>query len=114
MKIKKTIYEYNGQEFADYDELEEYVANLTGGAYNNADPYDTPAFYEAMEEVERREVEWHDSGYHEEISNAIKPILNSIEIEVHTTLDKSNLNKLIKHLQIAVNRIDGKGFYGNQ
>ena len=114
MKIKKTIYEYDGQEFVDYDELEEYVANLTGGAYNNADPYDTPAFYEAMEEVERREVEWHDSGYHEEISNAIKPILNSIEIEVHTTLDKSNLNKLIKHLQIAVNRIDGKGFYGNQ
>ena len=110
----KTIYEYNGQEFADYDELEEYVANLTGGAYNNADPYDTPAFYEAMEEVELREVEWHDSGYHEEISNAIKPILNSIEIEVHTTLDKSNLNKLIKHLQIAVNRIDEKGFYGNQ
>jgi len=110
--MKKTIYEYDGQEFADYDELEEYIANLTGGEYNNADPYDTPAFYEAMDEVERREVEWYKNGYHEEISNAIKPILNSIEIEVHTTLDKSNLNKLIKHLQIAINRIDTNGFYG--
>jgi hypothetical protein len=109
---KKTIYEYDGQEFVDYDELEEYVANLTGGEYNNADPYDTPSFYEAMEEVERREVEWHINGYHEEISNAIKPILNSIEIEVHTTLNKINLNKLIKELQIAVNRINKKGFYG--
>ena len=114
MKTKKTIYEYDGQEFIDYDELEEYVANLTGSEYNNADPYDTPAFYQAMEEVERREVEWHINGYHEEVSNAIKPILNSIEIEVRTTLDKNNLNKLIKQLQIAVNRIDKKGFYGNQ
>ena len=112
MKTKKTIYEYNGAEFADYDELEEYIANLTGSEYNNADPFDTPAFYEAMEEVERREVDWHNGGYHEEVNSVIKPILNSIEIEVHTTLDKSNLNKLIKHLQIAVNRIDKKGFYG--
>ena len=112
MKTKKTIYEYDGVEFADYDELEEYIANLTGSEYNNADPFDTPAFYEAMEQVERREVDWHNGGYHEEISNAIKPILNSIEIEVHTTLDKSNLNKLIKHLQIAINRIHKDGFYG--
>ena len=112
MKTKKTIYEYNGQEFVDYDELEEYIANLTGSEYNNADPYDTPAFYEAMEEVEIREVEWHINGYHEEISNAIKSILNSIEIEVHTTLDKRHLNNLIKQLQIAVNRIHKDGFYG--
>ena len=109
---KKTIYEYDGQEFIDYDELEEYVANLTGSEYNNADPYDTPAFYEAMEQVESREVEWRTNGYHEEVNSVIKPILNSIEIEVHTTLDKSNLNKLIKELQIAVNRINEKGFYG--
>ena len=112
MKIKKTIYEYNGVEFADYDELEEYVANKTGEQYNNADPFDTPAFYEAMEEVERKEVEWHTNGYHEEVNSVIKPILNSIEIEVHTTLDKQHLNKLIKQLQIAVNRIHKDGFYG--
>lgn len=114
MKTKKTIYEYNGAEFADYDELEEYIANLTGSEYNNADPFDTPAFYEAMEQVERREVEWHNGGYHEEVDSVIKLILNSIEIEVHTTLDKQHLNNLIKQLQIAVNRIDEKGFYGNQ
>ncbi len=114
MKTKKTFYEYNGAEFADYDELEEYIANLTGSEYNNADPFDTPAFYEAMEQVERREVEWHNGGYHEEVNSVIKLILNSIEIEVHTTLDKQHLNNLIKQLQIAVNRIDEKGFYGNQ
>ena len=112
MKTKKTIYEYDGQEFVDYDELEEYVANKTGEQYNNADPYDTPAFYEAMEQVERKEVEWHNGGYHEEVNSVIKPILNSIEIEVHTTLDTKELNDCIKLLQIAVNRINKDGFYG--
>jgi len=112
MKIKKTIYEYDGQEFVDYDELEEYIANLTGSEYNNADPFDTPAFYEAMEEVESREVEWHNGGYHEEVNSVIKPILNSIEIEVHTTLDKQHLNNLIKQRQIVFTRVHKDGFYG--
>ena len=110
--MKKTIYEYNGAEFADYDELEEYIANLTGGEYNNADPYDTPAFYEAMEQVERKEVDWRLSGSSAELVNAITPILSTIQVIAHTTMNKQYLNNLIKHLQIAVNRIDTNGFYG--
>lgn len=109
---KKTIYEYDGYLFEDYDLLEEYVANLTGGEYNNADPYDTPAFYEAMEEVERKEVDWRLSGSSGELVNAITPILSTIQVIAHTTMDKQYLNNLIKELQIAVNRIDTNGFYG--
>ena len=112
MKTKKTIYEYDGQEFVDYDELEEYIANLTGSEYNNADPYDTPAFYEAMEEVERKEVDWRLSGSSADFVNAITPILSTIQVIAHTTMDKQYLNNLIKHLQIAINRINTKGFYG--
>ena len=112
MKTKRTIYEYDGYLFDDYDELEEYIANLTGGEYNNADPYDTPAFYEAMEQVERKEVDWRLSGSSAELVNAITPILSTIQVIAHTTMDKQYLNNLIKHLQIAVNRIDTKGFYG--
>ena len=110
--MKKTIYEYNGAEFADYDELEEYIANLTGGEYNNADPYDTPAFYEAMEQVIEREVEYKLSGRGAELVNAITPILSTIQVIAHTTMNKQYLNNLIKHLQIAINRINEKGFYG--
>jgi len=101
---KKTIYEYDGQEFIDYDELEEYVANLTGSEYNNADPYDTPAFYEAMDEVERREVEWRVSGSNGDFIDAIAPILSTINVLAHTTRNKQHLNNLIKDLQIMVNR----------
>ena len=109
---KKTIYEYDGYLFEDYDLLDEYVANLTGGEYNNADPYDTPAFYEAMEQVERKEVDWRLSGSSSELVNAITPILSTIQVIAHTTMDKQYLNNLIKELQIAVNRIDTNGFYG--
>ncbi len=101
---KKTIYEYDGYLFTDYDLLEEYIANLTGGEYNNADPYDTPAFYEAMEEVERKEVEWIVSGSNGFFIDAITPILSTINVLAHTTRNKQHLNNLIKDLQIMVNR----------
>ena len=104
--MKKTIYEYDGYLFDNYDELEEYVANLTGGEYNNADPYDTPAFYEAMEQVERKEVDWRLSGSSGELVNAITPILSTIQVIAHTTMDKQYLNNLIKELQIKVNWIE--------
>ena len=112
MKTKRSIYEYDGYLFDDYDELEEYVANLTGGEYNNADPFDTPAFYEEMSSVKEIEVEWEIGGHNGDFVDAVKPILSTINVLAHTTMDKQYLNNLIKFLQIAVNRIDTKGFYG--
>ena len=104
--MKKTIYEYDGYLFSDNDELEEYVANKTGGQYNNADPYNTPAFYEEMSNVKEIEVEWEMGGSHEDFVDAIKPILSTINVLAHTSLDKQHLNNLIKELQIKVNWIE--------
>lgn len=100
----KRIYEYDGYLFDDYDELEEYIANLTGGEYNNADPYDTPSFYEEISKVEQREVEYKSSGSNGDFIDAITPILSTINVLAHTTRNKQHLNNLIKDLQIMVNR----------
>ncbi len=104
MKTTKTIYEHDGYLFEDYDLLEEYVANLTGGEYNNADPYDTPAFYEEISKVEQIEVEYKSSGSNGDFIDAITPILSTISVLAHTTRNKQHLNNLIKDLQIMVNR----------
>ena len=106
MKTKRSIYEYDGYLFDEHDELEEYVANKTGEQYNNADPFDTPAFYDEMSNVKEIEVEWEIGGHNGDFVDAIKPILSTINVLAHTTLDKQHLNNLIKELQIKVNWIE--------
>jgi hypothetical protein len=110
----KTIYEYDNRYFDDESDVSEYIANKIGGNYNNIDPESTAEFQSEWEEVECKDLEWKSRGQNGEVYEVIEPILNDIRIIAHTTLNKVELNRLIKFLQIAVNRIDEKGFYGNQ
>ena len=113
--MKRKIIKYDGCLFSNHDLLEEYIVNEIGDIhkFNNGDPANSAEFDECYKDVEEIEVEWHYTGKHAEVSANIKPILDEIDIVIHTTLKAEHLNRLIKDLQIAVNRIDGKEFYGN-
>ena len=59
-----------------------------------------------MPSVKEIEVEWEIGGHNGDFVDAIKPILSTINVIAHTSLDKEHLNNLIKELQIKVNWIE--------
>lgn len=46
------------------------------------------------------------------LNRTIKKMNNLYNIKVGDTLDKTRLKVLLKDLQIAINRINTRGFYG--
>ena len=67
---------------------------------------------EEWTDYEEIEVDWKVQGQNSDVAQTINPILNHIDVIIHTTLDTKELNDCIKLLQIAVNRINKDGFYG--
>lgn len=67
---------------------------------------------EEWTDYEEIEVDWKVQGQNSDVAQTINPILNHIDVVIHTTLDTKELNECIKLLQIAVNRIHKDGFYG--
>ena len=108
------IYTCDGYKFASMDDVDEYIAKKIGGVehYKEVDT-DYGEFIDEYHKVKSDYVEWETTGQHGEFALAIEPLLSTINVIAHTTLNKINLNKLIKELQIAVNRINEKGFYGS-
>lgn len=112
--MKKTIHKYDGKLFQDESLLQDYIVAEIGDMhkFNNGNPENSVEFAERRAEVEEVEVDWKCYGKNADVALNIQPILDEIDIVIHTTLNTKHLNRLIADLQIAVNRIKGKEFYG--
>ncbi len=111
MKVK--IDKYNGYLFAPvtvhYDAMWHLVLRVEVPPYTDENPVFAQEY---CENVTHEIVEWKENRPGD-AAFVIEPILSTIQVLVHTTLDKEKLNELTKALQDAVNHIDEKGYYGN-
>lgn len=108
MKTKLTLYRYDGLLFVLYDEACEHAERKIAGNYNNIDPTTTTAYEDECKEIEEIEV---DFERYTDFTYDVDLLLHQINLVCRTTKDKDYLNRLIKELQIMVNRIGDKNFY---
>lgn len=113
MNKTEEIFEYNGYSFTYMDDVIGYMINRI--AYKVLPGMNEDALYgdEYYKNVKHSSMEWKQDGQHGKVAFVIEPILSTIKVLIHTTLDKERMNELIKELQNAVDHIDGKGYYGN-
>lgn len=113
--MRKTIFKYDGFLFEGEESVNEYIVKKIGGKFNNIDVESTSDFADEWRENVAEKghlVRAKKDYYHEEVQDAILPILNTLKILSQTTLDKAYMKGLVKSLEIAINRIGEKGFYG--
>ena len=111
--MEKIIYDFNGLLFDDDDKLNAYISKIVNRhGFDIKSAEASATFNEIKKDVVSHTEEWITQSYHGKIQEAIEPLLKTIDIIIHTSLDKTRLKELLKDLQIAINRINIGGFYG--